>query len=316
MTSRDVQPLTAAESIGKLALGVLRKQLDAVRAHEAGTREGGDPEELHDMRVATRRLRAALRSFADVLPPEAEAVRAELQWLGSSLSAVRDFDVQLGQLRTWQKSLPEADEQAMASLVATVTEERHQARGPLLEALDSERYTALLASCESLVQTELPAAAAEAVATWAPRLVERCYRRLRKSGDGLDGQSPAEELHALRIRGKRLRYLVEFLTPAYGEPAERFTPRVVALQDVLGGHQDAHVAVERLRALMAARHDEITPELGFLMGELAERYANTAGELRRKFVPVYSQVTGARWRKLRKALESAAAAVARGDTGR
>jgi CHAD domain-containing protein len=307
VTTRETSASPIQESIGDLALNVVRKQVEALRAHEAGTRDGADPEELHDMRVATRRLRAALRSFGDVLPPDAEGFRAELQWLGGSLSVVRDLDVQLQQLQNWQKSLSAADEPAMAQLLGIVAEERQQAREPLIGALNSERYRALLVRAGALLEAEPPEAAAEPIATWAPRLVERLYRKLRKDGDKLDGHSPAAKLHALRIRGKRLRYLVEFVTPTYGEPAERFARCVVDLQDVLGNHQDAHVAVERLRQMLGARHETISPELAFLMGELAERYEGIGAEMRREFGATYSRLTRKSWRRLSKALDSAAA---------
>ena len=81
--------------MGELAFAVLRRQLAVLRAKEPGTRLGEDPEELHDMRVATRRLRAALSLFEGVLPVRAQVFREELGWLGRLLGAVRDLDVQL-----------------------------------------------------------------------------------------------------------------------------------------------------------------------------------------------------------------------------
>ena len=78
-----------------LAFAVLRRQLAVVRAKEPGTRLGEDPEELHDMRVATRRLRAALSLFEAVLPVRAQVFREELGWLARLLGSVRDLDVQL-----------------------------------------------------------------------------------------------------------------------------------------------------------------------------------------------------------------------------
>src|SRR5689334_3378827 len=85
---RQTIAMTDAEpgSIGAVAVEVLRQQFEATRLHAPGAREGADPEEVHDMRVAIRRLRAALRSFADVLPKDWEGVRSELKWLGGSLS--------------------------------------------------------------------------------------------------------------------------------------------------------------------------------------------------------------------------------------
>ena len=95
--SPDLGPteISASSTMGELAFAVLRRQLAVLRDKEPGTRLGEDPEELHDMRVATRRLRAALSLFADVLPVRAQVFREELGWLGRLLGAVRDLDVQL-----------------------------------------------------------------------------------------------------------------------------------------------------------------------------------------------------------------------------
>ncbi len=94
--SPDLGPTTISESstMGDLAFAVVRRQLAVLRDKEPGTRLGEDPEELHDMRVATRRLRAALALFAVVLPVRAQTYREELGWLGRLLGEVRDLDVQ------------------------------------------------------------------------------------------------------------------------------------------------------------------------------------------------------------------------------
>ena len=86
---------TAEASFGQLGYAVVRRHLGVLLAKESGTRLGEDIEELHDMRVATRRLRAALDLFAEVFPVRAVGLRNELRWLAGVLGAVRDLDVQL-----------------------------------------------------------------------------------------------------------------------------------------------------------------------------------------------------------------------------
>src|SRR4029450_7505707 len=98
--------LDAEATIGEGGLAVLRRPLTPLLAKEPGTRLGDDVEELHDMRVASRRLRAALSLFADVLPPSAASFGDDLRWLGRALGAVRDFDVQLEQLDGWLAPVP------------------------------------------------------------------------------------------------------------------------------------------------------------------------------------------------------------------
>ena len=127
--------------MGELAYAVLRRQLAVLREKEPGTRLGEDPEELHDMRVATRRLRAALSLFADVLPVRAQVFREELGWLGRLLGAVRDLDVQLEGLADMatataglaRRRAPGRTTIPLADLSALLEHEREAARAAMLE---------------------------------------------------------------------------------------------------------------------------------------------------------------------------------------
>jgi CHAD domain-containing protein len=291
-------------SLGELAVGVLRTQVEALQAHEPGTREGSDPEELHDMRVATRRLRAALKVFMEVLPPESEALRQEAGWLGSSLAAVRDLDVQLIQFQEWRATVLEPDRPGLDALLDVVAEQRVHAREELLAVLDSERYVQFVTSALNLLQVASLTDASGRVEIEGPRLIGRPYRRLCKLGETLDGQSPSADLHALRIRAKRLRYAVEFVIPVYGRVARRFVSRVVDLQDLLGKHQDAQVASDRLRAMACDHTANLPAEVVFVMGALAQRYSDEAADLRARFAATYRRATGQRWQKLQQVLKA------------
>src|SRR3954454_18820119 len=125
---------------GQVALAVLRRHFEALLATEAGARLGDDVEELHDMRVATRRLRSAVAMFEEALPAEAVRQGSELAWLGETLGVVRDLDVQIGELSRWVDGAPEADRPALARLSALLENQRVEARASLLQALDSPRY--------------------------------------------------------------------------------------------------------------------------------------------------------------------------------
>ncbi len=311
----DEDQRAATGSLAELALTVVRTQLAAMLAHESGTRAGADPEALHDMRVATRRLRAALKIFAGALPPEAETIRQELAWLGRGLAAVRDLDVQLAHLREWRTTLPEPDRPGLDALSMLCADRRLKARQDLLALLDSERYVQLVASLQQLLDIRSVMDASGPLAAEAPDLITRAYRQLRKLGDKLDERSASTDLHAVRIRAKRLRYAVEFVTDAYGRPARRFVQRVVDLQDLLGDHQDAQVARDRLRAMAAEDAGNLPESVVFVMGELAQRYADDAAELRSRFVATYRRATGRRWRKLRRALKVGQRACRRDGAG-
>jgi CHAD domain-containing protein len=291
--------------MGVLASAILSKQFTALRAHEAGTRDGSDPEELHDMRVATRRLRAALRLFAPALAPDAEHLRQELAWLGGGLSSVRDLDVQLARLAEWRSALPDDDRPVLDSVLAVMTAQRDLARGDLLALMDSSRYAGLLESGGMLLQIGPTGEwAATPALVELPRLIDGLQRKVRKCGDRLDGNSPADELHRLRIRAKRLRYAIEFASDLYGRPADRFVRRVVELQDLLGGIQDARVAVSRLRTLATAESSILSKHALFVLGELAQRYADEGLALRSQFDGAHSQLTGQYWDSLRERMRA------------
>ncbi|MFC7343199.1 CHAD domain-containing protein [Saccharopolyspora griseoalba] len=245
----------------------LATRLAALREHAPGTREGSDPEELHQMRVSVRRMRAMLQSARPFLDRErSEPLRAELGWLGRALGPVRDLDVLLEHLREEAADLPE--QEAAARLLAGLDAEYAHARGDLLAALDSDRYRELLARLEAATEG-LPAAKSESDGgEKALRdLVLRQFRKLREDVDALDADPPDERLHALRIRGKKVRYTAELAEPALGKPVRRLIKAAKNFQDVLGEHQDACVAEQRLRELAGGSD----AEAAFVAGRLVER---------------------------------------------
>jgi CHAD domain-containing protein len=301
--STAVDPET---TIGAVALAVLRRHFAALLAHEPGTRLGDDSEELHDMRVASRRLRAALSLFAEVLPETVLQVGDELRWVGETLGAVRDLDVQVEQLDEWLGAVPEADREALAELRTLLARQRSSARAAMLEALDSRRYEAFVSRFGRLLRArpqrrgDPGSAAALAV---APDLIERRFRSLRKAARQIGPESPAADYHRLRIRGKRLRYALEFLGDLYPGQTQPLVRRLVALQDLLGEHQDAEVAIARLRSLVGDGDESLAPETVFAMGAIAERYRQRAAALRAEFPAARARVTGRQWKALQDVLE-------------
>jgi CHAD domain-containing protein len=295
--------IAPTDTVGEVALAVLRRHFAAMLRKEPGTRLGDDIEELHDMRVASRRLRAALALFADSLPLASGELRAELGWVGRTIGAVRDLDVQLAQLDSWIAALPEPDREPLSRLRDLLVAERMEARLEMLQALDSSRYSRFVRRFATMLRsrtgTRTPAARAA-----VPDLVERRYRSLRKAARRLeDGASP-EDYHRARIAGKRFRYALEFIADVYPGATGRVVRRTVALQDLLGAYQDGHVATERLRGLAAQRGVELGPSTVFAMGEIAERYRREMEEERRRIPPTLARLRGKAWKRLRTRMEA------------
>jgi CHAD domain-containing protein len=295
-------------TIGEVATAVVRRHFGVLRAKEPGTRLGDDIEELHDMRVASRRLRAALSLFAEALPDSVLKAGDDLRWIGGVLGAVRDVDVQLEQLDGWIAEASPEDRDALAALRSLLDEHRNEARAALLEALDSRRYEAFVTRFARALRARAPrrgAAFTRPARSVAPDLIEGRFRPVRKGGKKITVASPAAEYHRLRIRCKRLRYALEFLADLYPGSTRPLVRRLVALQDVLGLHQDAAVAIDRLRQLATERGGALPPETVFAMGEVAGRYRESMKALEQEFPAVFEPVVGKRWKAFRNVIEAA-----------
>ncbi|MGZ8783123.1 MAG: CHAD domain-containing protein [Gaiellaceae bacterium] len=273
----DFQPEPDETAADDSAAGVLRvrlrEQAERVLAHDPGTRLGTDPEELHQQRVATRRLRAFLRAGRELLDPAAaEPLRQELRWIGGALGPVRDLDVLIERLQTEVSSLG-GDEAGGRKLVRTLERSRRSARRLLLAALDSSRYFALLDALER------PFATVANEPTLAAIHADE-HARLRKAISRLRPESPDGELHAARIKVKRARYAAEL------EGDGEYVRAAKRLQDVLGEHQDAVVAIAELHSLAARM-----PDTALAAGRLIEREHARARNGRREWKPAWKRLT-------------------------
>lgn len=278
---------------GDVGLAVLRRHFVTFVANEPGTRLGDDIEALHDMRVATRRIRAACRVFADYLPGGMEHFRAEFAWVGAALGDVRDLDVQIERIPGWRAALEQPEAEALCEYEAHLVREREARRSVMLRALDEARYDALVAEFGRVLAG--PAPGTPPVTAVAPRIIAREHRRIRKLGDRITPDSPAEAYHELRVATKRLRYTLEFLEPVYGKPARRVIRQAVALQDLLGLHQDADVAIENLRVTATVPGAAFGPATVLAIGAVMEQYRAQMLDLRATFPDAYLQLKSKRW---------------------
>ncbi|MEP7215841.1 MAG: CHAD domain-containing protein, partial [Anaerolineaceae bacterium] len=142
----DVGPIQveANLTVSEVAYAVMRKQFVAFVANEGGTRIGEDIEALHDMRVATRRLRAAMSAFGPFLPPRIATFRTQFGWIAAALGEVRDLDVQIDRMSEWRAEVTPAQAVALDGVERLLTERRHLARRRMLFALNSRRYDLLV----------------------------------------------------------------------------------------------------------------------------------------------------------------------------
>ncbi|MEO3936428.1 CYTH and CHAD domain-containing protein [Dermatophilaceae bacterium Soc4.6] len=246
----------------------LHSQLDALTAQADGV-AAGDPTAVHDMRIATRRLRAALRTFEPVLETGATTqCTRELRWLGLMLGSARDAQVLRERLEAELAALPGGLDRgpAAARIDAHLGRLAGTGQAHTAQAVTSDRYHHLLDELETLAT--LPPARPEAAArakTLVPGLLARDARRFlrasRRAGRALPpGRDVA--LHEVRKRAKQLRYSAESVTPVCGKRARKVARAATRVQESLGAHQDAVVARQVVRDLTTQARtagEDLTP---------------------------------------------------------
>ncbi|MFP5068536.1 CHAD domain-containing protein [Pseudonocardia nantongensis] len=280
---------------------LLDKRLRALLHHEPGARDGSDIEDLHQMRVAVRRMRAALKAARPLLDQTwSEDLRTELGRLGRALGPVRDLDVMIERLRDQVATLPPAEQAAGERLVAVLTGDRIAARAQMLDELDSDRHAALRHRLGETVTHPLPEPTDDVARPELVDLVRAEHRKLAKAVRRGGEDPPDMTLHDLRIRAKRLRYAGELVEPAMRDGRGRKTKdskRVRAmlkaaerLQEVLGDHQDACVAEHRIRRLLDELGDAPDAHEVFVGGRLVERERARAELLRAQWWDAWEQL--------------------------
>jgi len=263
---------------------LLQTQVTLLLAHDPGTRLGTDEEALHQMRVATRRLRAYLRAARPMLAPDwVSNVRTELAWLGSTLGPVRDLDVLLRHLDKECAALHPPERRAVERLLQALKRERAAARIVLLQDLECDRYLALLERLEACAQSPGVVDATVSLADIAGAEFKTLRRAMQESGpDASDNL-----LHHIRIQGKRARYAAELSERSVGKPATRFLRQAQALQDLLGEHHDAVVTEQRLRKLLGQARGKFT---AFAVGRLVERQCERRRSARARLPNVWAKL--------------------------
>ena len=291
----------ASMTIVEVAMVNLRRYLAAWNLHEPGARLGDDPEELHDLRVAGRRLDAILRQFQSFLPPALLEIRATLKTVLSALGHARDFDVALGELQNFSRKLPKSDRAGVEPLKEHLLSERGRARAQMLSVLDSiwvQKNLQELASLLTAPGAASEASSAELALHASPGLIRQRFRKLRKRADLLGVDSSTEEYHEVRGQVKKLSYALDAVAALYGKPAVEMVRALRRWQENLGLQQDAAVAMQRLNALSRAQPKGIPAETLFLMGRLAERHLGAAMHARKRCATGYRRVRQ-KWKKLR-----------------
>ncbi len=283
----EVEPLGDDSTAGDLVRAALASGTKRLVSHDPGVRLGEDPEEVHQARVATRRLRSDLRTLSSLVDPAwSVPLRSELGWLGEALGRVRDADVLMQRLWSHVTGLEERDVTSAAGLLELLAASRAQARTDLVAVMDSPRYLNLLDDLVAAVRRPvLSDSAAYSASYVAPALVAKAWRRLERAVDRL-GKRPTEaSLHRVRILTKRCRYATDVAALVVGSPARRLGRRLGAVQDVLGELQDTVVAEAWLRH---AAQGPLPADQAVVAGELIGLERDARRVARKRWPKVWS----------------------------
>jgi CHAD domain-containing protein len=295
--------VTADDHVAEAARKVMRFHLARMLAREAGVRTGHDLEDVHAMRVATRRQRAAWRVFgAAFRPGRTKRYRNGLREIAGRLGAVRDLDVLIDAADRYRSDLPTAEQRALEPLLADWRTHRDDARVLLVRELDSDGFRRWVDDYRDFVRTE--GAAVRPVGPVEPhRIRDTTASRVWAAYEHVRGYeavlrwADVETLHELRIAGKWLRYTLEFVREALGDEAGPLIARVTALQDHLGLMNDADVAASMARTFLVEHAGDLSPLENAAIGRYLVNRERDVTRLRRGVGPAWRGVAGIGFRR-------------------
>jgi CHAD domain-containing protein len=293
--ARVAAPVGDDAAVTEVLSAYLAQHLDDLLVEDRRLR-AGDREGVHRLRIAARRLRAALATYARVLEPgETQALRDELRWLGGVLAPARDAQVLRERLLEAVAGQP--DVLVLGPVAQRVDDELRRAfrsgREAVDRELDGERYFRLLDRLEAFLDDPpVPADAEDGARRVLPELLRHDVKRVRKrhraylAATTPDGRDAA--LHEVRKAAKRLRYASESAVPVLGRRAAKLAARAKAVQKALGEHQDSVVARRVLRDLGVRAH--LSGENGFTFGRLHGLEEARAGEPVARYLEAYGDL--------------------------
>jgi len=295
--------VTADDHVAEAGRKVMRFHLARMIAREAGVRSGHGLEDVHAMRVATRRQRAAWRVFgAAFRSGRTKRYRTGLRDVATRLGAVRDLDVLLEAADAYRADLPVAEQRALEPLLDEWRTHRDDARLLLIRELDSEGYRRWLDDYRDFVRTE-GAAVLPVGATQPHRIRDTTASRVWIAYEQVRGYeavlrwADVETLHELRIAGKWLRYTLEFVREALGDESSPLIARVTALQDHLGLLNDANVAASMARTFLVEHAGDLSALESAAIGRYLASREREVARLRRSVGPTWRGVAGIGFRR-------------------
>ncbi len=291
----------AEKTLSEIAQGVLLTQIQTIQAQLEGCIEGKDPLYLHDLRVANRRIRAALIEFRGLFPDnDYPKIQADFQWIHQITGEVRDLDVGLSHFSGFKSQLPKAWQSHLKPLRTLQQEKRERAQSILKESLESDRLQEILEGWLNVLEKGIldnTTLSFEPAREYGCRRIIKRYSQIRKKGLKLTKKTPAEGFHSYRIAIKKLRYLMEFIRPVLdNEEFSRLRTGLKGVQDAFGLYQDTAIQIRNLRSHAVELHQgganpDTLLAIGLLLGFLEKKLKQSKRESLKKVRWLVSEST-------------------------
>jgi CHAD domain-containing protein len=283
-TPPPLKPPRRSDSIAEHLRYTLIRQLDILLSRDPGVRLGGESEDVHQMRVAARRMRAVLRAARPLLKREwEEPLRTRLGWLGRQLSAARDLDVQIAHFKGQYDSVKPQDRPALDRFIDYLQGERAKVQRQLVRQLRRRRYVGLINRLTPAVRE--PMIVSDDITL--PDLAGKAFRKLQQAVKPLDVSASNAQWHGVRIRAKRARYAAELSERYSGHAATQYLDQMKRVQELLGDIQDAVMAERHLRRFASKREERPS---ALIAGQMIERARERQRDAKEAFGPVWKKV--------------------------
>lgn len=275
--------LSPGDTIADAAKGAMHAGC-AILESQSDAAEAGEIEPIHQLRVATRRLRAVLDLFSHAVnATQRRLLDRDLQWLAQMAGAVRECDIMAATIQARSRKLDDPLASAIAMLYGALDVRRRGALTSLSDLLGSKRYLAMISRLHSprINRRGTDARLGPAAAS----LLRPAIAAIRRAGARLGEDAPPEAVHHLRVRIKRFRYELEMLSAIGGKRRRKALKRLEAMQDLLGSYNDVCVTISWLVAYPASEDPE--PEAMLAAGAMAQSLARRREKLGRRCVQAW-----------------------------
>jgi len=264
----------------------LLQQLQSLKQRDPGVRLGEEPEDVHQIRVAARRMRTILLAVRKVVRAEwVEPLLSGLKWLSEIFARARDLDVQMSYFRREAEQLKVRDRRPLERFLSHLQSERDKTQQTLMDEMKSARYLGFISKLREAAEAPLIVPSKHTL----PDVAARQFRKLRRTVRRLKRSPSNADLHSVRIKTKRARYAAELAEVCDGKAVTRFIKTAKQFQDLLGTHQDAVMAERYVQGLLKYQTGQ---GAAFTAGLLVARANQRREEVRKEF---WSE-----WQRLKK----------------